>query len=147
MNKTTAAVAAVLLGIGLAGTSHAAAPSLASTPGPASAPVPSGSFAVEEFGLALSVTGSGRTWARTVVLTCPATGTDRHSDPAAACAELVEAGGELDALPGDAHGCTREFDPVTAWADGTFRGRPVHWSRTYPNACALDSATGAVFRF
>ncbi|QNE75763.1 protease inhibitor [Streptomyces finlayi] len=143
MNKTTAAVAAVLLGIGLAGTSHAAAPFPAST----SAPSSGTQFAVEEFDMTLSVTGSGRTWARAVVLTCPAADTDRHSDSAAACAELVEAGGELDALPGDSHGCTREFDPVTAWADGTYRGRPVHWSKTYPNACALDSATGTVFRF
>ncbi|MFD3652426.1 SSI family serine proteinase inhibitor [Streptomyces sp. NPDC058620] len=142
MNKLPAAVAAVLLGIGLAGTAHAS-----STPAPAPADATSGApVAVEESELTLAVSGSQGTWTRAVVLTCPAADPG-HPEPTAACAELAEAGGDFDALPGDRHQCTKEYDPVTAEASGTYQGRPVSWSRTYPNACVLDSATGTVFRF
>ncbi|MGW8886627.1 SSI family serine proteinase inhibitor [Streptomyces sp. NPDC055749] len=122
--------AAVLLGIGLAGTAHAA-----SEP----APAPSE--------LTLSVSGSERTWSRSAVLTCPAAGDPGHPDPVAACADLYAAGGDFDALPGDPHVCTKEYDPVTAEAVGTYQSRPVSWRKTYPNACEMDAATGPLFRF
>ncbi|GAA3001986.1 SSI family serine proteinase inhibitor [Streptomyces fulvorobeus] len=138
MNKLTAAVAAVLLGTGLAGTAHA---STAAAPGPAP------SIAVEEAQLALTVSDAEGTWSRAVLLTCPAAAVPGHPDPAAACADLTRAGGDLDALPGDPHSCTREYEPVIAQVSGAYRGRPVAWSRTYPNACLLDAGTGSVFRF
>jgi hypothetical protein len=43
--------------------------------------------------------------------------------------------------------CTKQHDPVTATADGTWHGRTVHWRKTYGNACMLDAETGSVFRF
>lgn len=151
MNKISAAVAAVLLGTGLAGAAHAApapGPAPSVTPAIASPGTPSGpSFAAEEFELTLSVGGTGGTWSRAVVLTCPAADDGGHPDPWAACADLVEARGDFDALPGDPHLCTKEFDPVTAEAAGTYQGRPVSWRKTYPNACVMDAATGPVFRF
>ncbi|MFC9248999.1 SSI family serine proteinase inhibitor [Streptomyces sp. NPDC057136] len=139
MNKLTAAVAAVLLGTGLAGTAHATAEPVSA---PSGAPI-----AAEEFELVLSVSGSDETWYRAVVLTCPAVDSPGHPDPAAACAEVVEAGGDFDGLPGDRHMCTKEYDPVTAEVFGTYQDRPVSWRKTYPSACVLDSATGTVFRF
>lgn len=97
-------------------------------------------------GLFLTVAGEGNTWVRGVLLDCP-TGTGTHPDGARACAALQRARGDLDALPVDRHACTKEYDPVTATATGTWRGTPVAWHKTFPNACALDTATGPLFRF
>jgi Subtilisin inhibitor-like len=96
--------------------------------------------------LFLTVSGARSTWIRGVQLSCPDTG-GHHPHGPAACEALQRAQGEPDALPGDKHLCTREYDPITATIDGDWDGRPVVWHRTYPNACALDAATGPVFRF
>ncbi|MEU5305913.1 SSI family serine proteinase inhibitor [Streptomyces noursei] len=97
-------------------------------------------------GLFLTVSGAGDTWIHGVRLFCPDTrGTHPHG--AAACAELASAHGDLDALRGDPHICTREYDPVTVAASGRWRGRIVTWHRQFPNACTMDAATGPVFRF
>ncbi|MFJ9413283.1 SSI family serine proteinase inhibitor [Streptomyces sp. NPDC101227] len=97
-------------------------------------------------GLFLTVSGAGDTWIRGVQLNCPDTrGTHPHG--AAACAVLAEADGDLDALPGDPRPCTKQYDPVTVAATGEWRGRPVAWRKSFPNACVMDSDTGPVFRF
>ncbi|KUL49620.1 protease inhibitor [Streptomyces sp. NRRL F-4489] len=96
--------------------------------------------------LFLTVSGARDSWLRGVRLTCPDT-RGAHPHGAAACADLARAQGDPDALPGDPHLCTREYDPVTATASGSWRGLPVDWHREYPNACTLDAATGPVFRF
>ncbi|GAA2642900.1 SSI family serine proteinase inhibitor [Streptomyces lunalinharesii] len=97
-------------------------------------------------GLFLTVSGSGDTWIRGVRLSCPDTrGTHPHG--AAACAELAAVHGDPEALRGDPHVCTREYDPVTVTASGSWRGAPVEWRREYPNACTMDAATGPLFRF
>ncbi|MCE4945457.1 MULTISPECIES: SSI family serine proteinase inhibitor [Streptomyces] len=97
-------------------------------------------------GLFLTVSGAGDTWIRGVRLSCPDTrGTHPHG--AAACAELAAVQGDPDALRGDPHVCTREYDPVTVTASGSWRGAPVEWRREYPNACTMDAATGPLFRF
>lgn len=70
-----------------------------------------------------------------------------HPNAAAACADLERAGGDLDGLPGRPRPCTREYDPVTATATGTYGGRPISWQRTFSNACVLESETGPVFSF
>ncbi|MFF8914086.1 SSI family serine proteinase inhibitor [Streptomyces sp. NPDC015032] len=98
-------------------------------------------------GLFLTVSGSENTWVRGVELFCPPAPDARHPEAAAACAAIDEAAGDLDALPGDPHLCTKEHDPVTATATGQWDGRPVAWRKTFPNACELDAATGPVFRF
>ncbi|WP_405809770.1 subtilase-type protease inhibitor [Streptomyces sp. NBC_00210] len=98
-------------------------------------------------GLFLTVSGSENTWVRGVLLHCSPEPGGAHPDPAAACSALAAARGDLDRLPGDPHPCTEEFDPVTVDATGTWRGRMTAWHKTYANACALDAATGEVFRF
>ncbi|MFB7917273.1 SSI family serine proteinase inhibitor [Streptomyces sp. NPDC056061] len=97
--------------------------------------------------LRLTVSGGDHTWIRGVELVCPPAPDTHHPHAAAACADLSAADGDLDALPGDPHLCTKEFAPVTAAATGTWRGRPVAWHRTFPNACEMDARTGPVFRF
>ncbi|AZS75789.1 protease inhibitor [Streptomyces lydicus] len=97
-------------------------------------------------GMQLTVSGAGNTWIRGVRLSCPDIHR-RHPHAGAACDALTWARGDLDALRGDPHNCTREFDPVTVTATGTWRGVPVNWRKEYPNACTMDSATGPVFRF
>ncbi|MFI6287848.1 SSI family serine proteinase inhibitor [Streptomyces sp. NPDC051018] len=104
-------------------------------------PAPSGGA------LFLTVTGSEGDWTRGVRLRCAPEPAGPHPDAAGACAAIAAAGGDLDRLPADPHPCTKRFDPVTARATGDGRDRTAEWTRTYPNACALDAATGAVFRF
>ncbi|MEU5693149.1 SSI family serine proteinase inhibitor [Actinosynnema sp. NPDC020468] len=113
---------------------------LAGTGAPAQAAEPSALF--------LSVSGSDDTWSRAIFLSCPA-GEEGHYHPAGdqACADLLDADGDFDHLRGTPHFCTCERDPVVATAQGLFADALVSWTRTYRNSCALDAATGAVFRF
>ncbi|MFG2195700.1 SSI family serine proteinase inhibitor [Streptomyces sp. NPDC048639] len=137
MRKTGAAVAAVLLSIGLAGAAHA---------GPAAAlhgpqdPEPSE-------GVLLTVSGSSDTWIRGVRLQCSPEPGGPHPHAAEACAELERAQGDPGALTGEPALCSRRFDPVTASAKGTYMGKSVAWRKTFANACELSAATGHVFRF
>ncbi|KIZ16733.1 SSI family serine proteinase inhibitor [Streptomyces natalensis] len=114
---------------------------LAVTGSPAAADLPP-----RERGLFLTVSGAGDTWIRGVRLTCPDT-RGSHPHGATACAELAEVDGNLEALPGDPRPCTKQYNPVTVAARGDWHGRPVDWHKAFPNACVLDSETGAVFRF
>ncbi len=127
--RTTALAAAALLALAPAATAVAA-----------SHPAP-------RHGLLLTVSGAGNTWIRGVGLHCSSPVGGGHPAARAACDDLTWARGGFDALPGDPHPCSKQYDPVTATADGTWRGRAVHWKKTFPNACALDAATGPVFRF
>ncbi|MEU9503045.1 SSI family serine proteinase inhibitor [Streptomyces sp. NPDC048196] len=97
-------------------------------------------------GLLLTISGDHDTWIRGVRLSCPDV-YGRHPHAAAACDALTWARGDFDALPGEPHACTRQYDPVTVSATGNWRGGPVNWRKEFPNACTLDSATGPVFRF
>ncbi|MEV5505417.1 SSI family serine proteinase inhibitor [Streptomyces orinoci] len=112
------------------------------------APAPPSAAAEQERGsLFLTVSGAGNTWIRGLRLVCPSPGRSHHPHAAEACAGLSAAHGRLDALTGDRQLCTKEYDPVTATADGDWQGMVVHWRKDYPNACLLDAATGTVFRF
>ncbi|MGW2632123.1 SSI family serine proteinase inhibitor [Streptomyces chattanoogensis] len=97
-------------------------------------------------GLFLTVSGAGNTWIRGVLLVCPDT-RGNHPHGAAACAALTEADGDLDELPATPRPCTKQYNPITVEATGEWRGRPVAWRKSFPNACVLDSDTGPVFRF
>jgi hypothetical protein len=91
-----------------------------------------------------SADGSGKS----VSLGCyPPDGT--HPNAKRACAELVVAQGDFDALPGQQEPafCTMEYQPVTAVAYGMWRGEPVRWVHEYGNACSLRASTGTVFLF
>ncbi|MFF4219641.1 SSI family serine proteinase inhibitor [Streptomyces nondiastaticus] len=96
--------------------------------------------------LFLTVSGAQNTWIRGVQLSCP-DADGHHSHAAEACMALNKAKGDPGRVPGAAHRCTRQYDPVTATAEGEWNGRPLVWHKTFPNACALDAATGPVFRF
>jgi Subtilisin inhibitor-like len=85
---------------------------------------------------------------KSVRLTCgPPDGS--HPAAARACAELQAAQGDFDELRGaaDATPCTMEYLPVTASAEGTWRGEAVTWKKEFGNACSLRTATGTVFLF
>ncbi|MCA6094260.1 subtilase-type protease inhibitor [Streptomyces sp. SCA3-4] len=95
----------------------------------------------------LTVSGAQNTWIRGVQLVCPGPG-GHHPHAPEACESLRLANGRPDALPVDlARVCTQEEDPVTATATGQWNGAAVAWRKTFPHACALDAATGPVFRF
>ncbi|MEV4502945.1 SSI family serine proteinase inhibitor [Streptomyces klenkii] len=96
--------------------------------------------------LFLSVSGGQNTWIRGVQLSCP-DADGHHPHAAEACTTLDRAKGDPGRVTGAEHRCTRQYDPVTATAEGEWNGRPVVWHKTFPNACALDGATGPVFRF
>lgn len=68
-----------------------------------------------------------------------------HARAAEACARLAAVDGDLNALP-PSHGiCTMIYAPVTAHAEGLWKGRPVHYRKTFANPCAMEARTGAVF--
>ncbi|MGX1883021.1 SSI family serine proteinase inhibitor [Streptomyces sp. NPDC055287] len=98
-------------------------------------------------GLFLTVSGSESTWIRGVLLECAPGPSGHHPDASAACAALGKANGDFDKLPGNPRACTKQYEPVTVSATGSWGGVPTAWHKTYPNACVLDTATGAVFRF
>lgn len=97
--------------------------------------------------LTLSVSSPG--WlARSVALECdPPGGT--HPNAMDACMELHLVAGDLDTLAylQEPTSCTLEYRPVVATARGSWYGRPVSWTHTYGNDCALHAETGPVFDF
>ncbi|MEU1528939.1 SSI family serine proteinase inhibitor [Streptomyces fagopyri] len=89
-------------------------------------------------------TGDGMHGTRGALLLCdPPQG---HPHAARACAELVAAEGDIDRIP-DRPGalCPMIYAPVTAAARGAWDGRPVTYTHTFANSCAMGAATGAVF--
>ncbi|MFF9753016.1 SSI family serine proteinase inhibitor [Streptomyces sp. NPDC014344] len=73
----------------------------------------------------------------------PPGGSHPHAEQA--CADLAAADGRITALPAGDALCPMIHAPVTAHAQGMWRGRPVSWSETFPNTCTLRARTGAVF--
>ncbi|CAM5281524.1 SSI family serine proteinase inhibitor [Streptomyces abikoensis] len=96
--------------------------------------------------LFLTVSGAQNTWIRGVQLSCP-DADGHHPYAAEACTSLAKAKGDPGRVARAEHQCTRQYDPVTATAEGEWNDRPVVWHKTFPNACALDVATGPLFRF
>ncbi|MEV0374074.1 SSI family serine proteinase inhibitor [Streptomyces sp. NPDC050636] len=96
--------------------------------------------------LFLTVSGYGGTWIRGVQLNCPDT-RGSHPHGAAACEALTRSGGDLNRLPEESRPCTKEYDPVSVTASGTWNGISVDWQKRFPSPCTLEAATGAVFRF
>ncbi|MDF4249836.1 SSI family serine proteinase inhibitor [Streptomyces sp. WMMB303] len=98
-------------------------------------------------GVFLSVSGSGDSWIRGVVLHCEPVPHGHHPRAAETCAALDAAHGDLDALPAGSGRCTMQYDPVTVAARGSHRGQAVNWKKTFANACVMHQATGPVFDF
>ncbi|WP_344900552.1 SSI family serine proteinase inhibitor [Actinomadura meridiana] len=64
-----------------------------------------------------------------------------------ACDQLESANGEVRRIPARQGACTMEYSPVRVTADGTWRGEPRHFARTYPNRCsAMNETGGMLFR-
>lgn len=88
---------------------------------------------------------------RAVTLSCAPKPSGTHPSPAAACAELRDAGGEfsgvIDTSP--QRNCTREWDPVVITAQGVWQGKQVSWSTTFGNTCQMEGglAEGALLTF
>ncbi|MFD5023695.1 SSI family serine proteinase inhibitor [Streptomyces sp. NPDC058373] len=98
-------------------------------------------------GVFLTVAGADGTWSRGVLLECDPVPRGDHARAREACAALDAVDGDLDALPEAPGACPTDYDPVTATAEGTHRGEPVAWERTFTNACVLSRATGTVFAY
>ena len=96
--------------------------------------------------LTLSVAATRDPAPRSVTLRCdPAGGGHPHARQA--CDALAVAGGGFGRLPGTRQMCPMIYAPVTATAQGVWRGIPVRWSQRFANACLLGERTGALFRF
>jgi hypothetical protein len=132
MHRSAILAAAALVALATVGPAHASAEASPPTRGR---------------GMLLTLAGGQNTWMRGVLLRCPPLPGSAHPHARAACRALHAARGDLELLAGEPRPCHRNFDPVTARAVGSWRGRTVTWQRTYVNACVLDAATGAVFRF
>ncbi|MDI6407300.1 SSI family serine proteinase inhibitor [Streptomyces albus] len=98
-------------------------------------------------GLLLTVSDARHTLVRGVRLLCEPVPHGRHPRAAEACAALDRAGGDPAALRAAPGFCTLRYAPVTVTAEGTHRGKHVSWRETYPNACAMQRATGPLFAF
>ncbi|AUS79681.1 hypothetical protein C1701_16470 [Actinoalloteichus sp. AHMU CJ021] len=84
---------------------------------------------------------------RTVLLTCDPDGGD-HPNAEAACAELRDSGGDLEAIRGDGNAlCTMIYQPVAVSARGTVAGVPVDYETEWSNSCTMAAGTGALFQF
>ncbi|MGW7223859.1 SSI family serine proteinase inhibitor [Streptomyces sp. NPDC054826] len=78
----------------------------------------------------------------TLLLCDPPQGHRRAAD---ACAELEAADGRIAGIPPKDVFCTMVHAPVTVQARGVWRGRPVAYTETFPNACVMAARTGSVF--
>ncbi|WP_165966599.1 SSI family serine proteinase inhibitor [Actinomadura sp. 7K507] len=86
------------------------------------------------------VTGKTLWWK---TLWCGPDGGTLRSAPQA-CEQLESADGEVARIPAREGPCTLEYAPVRVSADGTWRGEPRHFARTYPNRCAAMRDTGGI---
>ncbi|MFF7448040.1 MULTISPECIES: SSI family serine proteinase inhibitor [unclassified Streptomyces] len=68
-----------------------------------------------------------------------------HHRAAQACAELAGVNGDITALPMRAAYCPMIYAPVTAQARGQWNGRPVDYTQTFSNGCAMAGRTGSLF--
>ena len=68
-----------------------------------------------------------------------------HHRAAEACADLIEADGDIARIPHKDAICTQIYAPVRVSAHGEWNGRPVAYAETFANSCVLAARTGAVF--
>lgn len=84
---------------------------------------------------------------RTAALTCgPPGGT--HPAATDACAQLVEADGDVTAVPGHPYAGACDPDarePVTGIVIGWWQGEPVWYHRSFRSYCELVTTTGFTF--
>jgi hypothetical protein len=97
------------------------------------------------FTLSITLADSGEPIAE-ATLTCPPDSEDAgsHPNPAAACSQLTQANGWIEAIPEAPGPCTREHLPVIVAATGTWNGEPRHYKQEFSNRCIAARATGGV---
>ncbi|RKT84611.1 Subtilisin inhibitor-like [Saccharopolyspora antimicrobica] len=95
--------------------------------------------------LHLSLSTEGPSVQRTTLLEChPAGGTHKFAQKACTDLELVQ--GDFRQMRVNlARACTLEYLPVTAKLEGKWRGEVVSYTKSYPNACAMQNETGVLF--
>lgn len=95
--------------------------------------------------LHLSLNTEGSSVQRATILEChPAGGTHKFAQKACGDLELVQ--GDFRQLRANlARACTLEYRPVTAKLEGKWRGDVVSYTKSYPNACAMQNETGVLF--
>jgi hypothetical protein len=96
--------------------------------------------------LVLTIRVAGQPMAAATLRCAPPSGS--HPSASEACAAVDAAKGRLaDLKPQDGVLCTALYQPATAAATGTWRGRVVRYRKTFSNRCVLTCDTGPVFRF
>lgn len=85
-------------------------------------------------------------YAAAVVLTCQPAG-GAHPKPVKACTTLAKVNGKPGKIKPKPAMCTLEYAPITAAVTGTWKGRTLNWSKTYPNHCDMVRSTGVLFTF
>jgi hypothetical protein len=69
-----------------------------------------------------------------------------HAHAVKACEELRTAEGDISRIPPRADVlCPLVYAPVTAAAYGEWNGRPVAYTHTFSNSCAMGAETESVF--
>ncbi|GGQ49924.1 SSI family serine proteinase inhibitor [Couchioplanes azureus] len=120
---------------------------LAATAAPAAAAPTAATARTASSTLALMVYDQTGAAPRMSLLTCDPVG-GAHPQAAGACAAAASVNGHLGVLDLNPHGaCTREYQPVTASALGSWEGRPVRYSETFSNRCEMLRQTGPLFDF
>ncbi|WKX69592.1 subtilase-type protease inhibitor [Streptomyces sp. XD-27] len=87
---------------------------------------------------------------RAVTLNCRPKAGGTHPDASGACAALYGVDGRFAELPtpeSDGRACTKDYRPIVVTAQGVWDGRRVDYSRTYGNACTMESLRSVVFSF
>ncbi|WP_043179871.1 SSI family serine proteinase inhibitor [Streptomyces sp. NRRL F-5123] len=82
-----------------------------------------------------------------VTLQCaPIGGT--HPTAEAACTALIAVGGQFSLLPrAEGYGCGADYWPTTVTVTGTWRNKPVYFTKTYSNDCEASVGSNFVFHF
>lgn len=82
----------------------------------------------------------------TTSLTCQPSG-GHHPKADQACESLFEARGKFDSLRSQKAQCPLIYKPVTVSAHGSWQQTPIHFTKTFSNACVAKSQTEAIFDF
>ncbi|ALG08064.1 SSI family serine proteinase inhibitor [Kibdelosporangium phytohabitans] len=79
----------------------------------------------------------------------PETTAGTHPRREQSCGELAKVGGDFKKLPTNTEPkiCTMEFNPVTARATGTYKGKRVEFKAVYSNPCVAASDSSDIFRW
>ncbi|MEV0661454.1 SSI family serine proteinase inhibitor [Actinomadura luteofluorescens] len=108
---------------------------------PANAAVPADAAAATRLTVSVAPEISTGPAPKSVALECEPTG-GTHPDAAAACDDLIKAGGDFRKIPPLPAGCPTYYSPVVATVQGLWRGTPISTSARYTNAVCANVQTG-----